>query len=83
MLKAGAILDTLADGCERGTFVLRLVLPDGTSRTWWMSRPDENALSDSALELVLPRRVELGELGPALLIPERLPGLWPTAEITV
>lgn len=83
MLKASAILDTLADGCGQGTFVLRLVRPDGTSRTWWMSRPDENALSDPALELVLPQGAELGELGPALLTPERLPGLWPAAEITV
>jgi len=81
MLKAGAILDTLAGGCERGTFVLRLVRPDGTSRTWWMSRPDENALSDSALELVLPQAAELGDIGPSLLAPGRLPGLWVTPEI--
>ena len=45
MLKASAILDTLVDGCEKGTFVLRLIRPDGTSRSWWMSRPDENVLS--------------------------------------
>lgn len=83
MLKAGAILDTLADGCARGTFVLRLVRPDGTSRTWWMSRPDENALSDSALELVLPQGAELGELEPGLLVSGRLPGLWSGTEITV
>lgn len=83
MLKASAILDTLADGCDQGTFVLRIVRPDGTSRTWWMSRPDENALNDPALELVLPRGGELGELGPGLLVPGRLPGLWPGAEITV
>jgi hypothetical protein len=83
MLKASAILDTLADGCEQGTFVLRLVRPDGTSRTWWMSRPDENALNDPALELVLPQGAELGELGPALLAPGKLPGLWPGAEVTV
>ena len=81
MLKASAILDTLADGCEQGTFVLRLVRPDGTSRTWWMSRPDENALNDPALELVLPQGAELGELGPALLVPGRLPGLWRVAEV--
>ncbi|HSB81979.1 MAG TPA: hypothetical protein VLM91_24630, partial [Candidatus Methylomirabilis sp.] len=83
MLKASAILDTLADGCGQGTFVLRLVRPDGTSRTWWMSRPDENALSDPALELVLPQGAALGELSPALLTPESLPGLWAAAEITV
>lgn len=82
MLKASAILDTLVDGCEKGTFVLRLTRPDGTSRTWWMLRPDENALNDTALELVLPEAAELGELSPALLAPKKLPGLWPTDEIT-
>src|SRR5574341_1087083 len=83
MLKAGAILETLADGCEQGTFVLRLVRPDGTLRTWWMSRPDENALNDSALELVLPQGAELRDLGPALLAPGTLPGLWSAEEISV
>jgi hypothetical protein len=76
MLKASAILDTLADGCERGTFVLRLTRPDGSFRTWWMSRPDENALKDPALELILPQAAELGELTPGLLAPGRLPSLW-------
>ncbi len=82
MLKASAILDTLASGCEKGTFVLRLTRPDGTSRTWWMSRPDENALNDSALELVLPEGADLGELSPELLVPGKLPGLWSDEEIT-
>lgn len=83
MLKASAILDTLVDGCEKGTFILRLTRPDGTSRSWWMSRPDENVLKDAALELVLPEAAELTELDPALLAPNRLPNLWTTNEITV
>jgi len=83
MLKASAILDTLVDGCEQGTFVLRLTRPDGTSRCWWMSRPDENALNDAALELVLPEAAELTDLAPALLAPKRMPGLWSGDEITV
>ena len=83
MLKASAILDTLADGCEKGTFVLRLTRPDGTSRSWWMSRPDENALADPALELVLPEAAELSEIAPGLLAPKKLPGLWPGEEITM
>jgi len=83
MLKTSAILNTLVDGCERGTFVLRLIRPDGTFRTWWMSRPDENALNDPALELVLPEAAELGEIPPALLAPNKLSGLWSTDEITV
>lgn len=82
MLKASAILETLAGGCEKGTFVLRLTRPDGTSRTWWMSRPDENALNDSALELVLPEGAEIVEISPALLVPQNLPRLWTSDEIT-
>ena len=83
MLKASAILNTLVDGCEKGTFILRLTRPDGTFRTWWMDRPDENALNDSAIELVLPKAAELGEIPPALLTPNRLPGLWTEDDIAV
>lgn len=83
MLKASAITDTLVEGCDRGTFLLRLTRPDGTFRTWWKARPDDNALSDSALELVLPEGAELNEISPALLAPGKLPGLWSAEEITV
>lgn len=83
MLRASAILDTLVGGCERGTFVLRLTRPDGTMRTWWMTRPDDNALNDPALELVLAEAADLGELLPVLLAPKNLPGLWSADEITV
>ena len=83
MLKASAILDTLADGCEKGTFVLRLTRPDSTFRTWWMSRPDENALNDPALELVLPEAAEISEVPLGLFAPQKLPGLWQADEITM
>ena len=83
MLKASAILETLADGCEKGTFILRLPRPDRTFRTWWMSRPDENAINDPALELVLPEAAEISEIPLGLLSPKRMPGLWPADEITV
>lgn len=83
MIKASAILNTLAEGCGKGIFVLRLVRPDGTSRTWWMTKPDDIALSDPALELVLPEAAELGEIPPSLLTPGNLPGLWAEEEITV
>jgi hypothetical protein len=83
MLKASAILDTLVEGCEQGTFVLRLTRPDGTSRSWWMSRPDENALNDPAVELVLPKAAVLTDITPALLAPKKLPGLWNADEIAV
>ncbi|MGE5599338.1 MAG: DUF499 domain-containing protein [Bacteroidota bacterium] len=82
MLKANAILDTLADGCEKGLFVLRLARPDHSVRTWWMSQPDSTALNDPALELVLPEAAELAEIPSSLLAPKRLPGLWTKEEIT-
>ena len=83
MLKAQAILDTLVDGCEQGSFVLRLTRPDGSSRTWWRSRPDDVAMNDPALELVLPEAAELGELLYQLLAQGNLPELWKGDEITV
>jgi len=83
MLQARAILDTLVDGCEQGAFVLRLTRPDGSFRTWWFSRPDENALADPALELVLSESAELAEVSPELLVKGKLPCLWPNDEITV
>ena len=73
MLKAQAILDTLVDGCEQGSFVLRLTRPDGSFRTWWRTRPDEAAMNDPALELVLPEAAELAELPHQLLLPGNLP----------
>jgi hypothetical protein len=83
MLKADAIVDTLVEGCEQGSFVLRLTRPDGSFRTWWRSRPDEAALKDPALELVLPEAADLAEIDAQLLAPQKLPELWPADEITV
>ncbi len=83
MLKAQAILDTLVEGCVQGAFVLRLARPDRSFRTWWRSRPDESSLADPALELVLPKSAELAEISPELLVPNVLPNLWETDEITL
>lgn len=83
MLKSSAILDTLAGGCEKGTFVLRLMRPDRSIRTWWMIRPDEGSMSDPAMELVLNEAAELSEIPGGLLNPNRLPKLWEQPEISV
>lgn len=83
MLKAQAIADTLVDGCEAGAFVLKLTRPDGSVRTWWHARPDEAAMADSALELVLPEAAELKEIPHDILEPKRLPELWTGDKITV
>lgn len=83
MLKAAAIVDTLVEGCEQGTFVLRLTRPDKTFRTWWRSRPDETSLADPALELALPQAALLAEILPSLLAPGKLPELWTSDQISV
>ncbi len=82
MLKAQAIVQTLVSGCVQGTFVLKLMRPDRTFRTWWRAQPEEGALDDPALELVLPQAAELGEIPLDLLAPKMLPSLWPGDEIT-
>ena len=83
MLNKQAILDTLIDGCKQGLFVLRLPRPDKTYRTFWRGAPDESALKDPALEVVLPEAVSLSEITPDLLVQNGLPGLWPASEICV
>lgn len=83
MLKAQAIVETLVNGCEQGAFVLRLARPDRTFRTWWRCRPDEQAMGDPAMELVLPEAAELTEIGGELLAPGVLPELWTGDEVTV
>jgi hypothetical protein len=83
MLKAQAIMETLVEGCVQGTFVLRLTRPDRTFRTWWRVRPDEAALNDPAMELVLPEAAVLAEIPGKLLAPSALPELWGGDEIAV
>ncbi|MCF7707718.1 MAG: DUF499 domain-containing protein [Verrucomicrobia bacterium] len=83
MLKSQAIIDTLVEGCRAGAFVLRLTRPDGSTRTWWYTAPDEMALADPALELVLSEAAELKEIDPKLLKPQCLPDLWKSDSISV
>lgn len=83
MLNRKAIHDTLIDGCVEGTLVLRLVRPDHTFRTFWHQRPDDVAIKEPALEVVLPENAELSELSTSLLTPNTLPGLWLKPEITL
>ena len=83
MLRTQAISDTLVDGCAQGAFVLKLARPDGSVRTWWRNRPDEAAMKDPALELVLPEYAELQEIADELLQPAALAELWTGEGITV
>jgi len=83
MLATKAILDTLVSGCVQGGFVLRLVRPDRSFRTWWKATPDEEALKALALEVVLPEAAELSDLSDDLLVPDALPELWTGDQIQV
>jgi hypothetical protein len=76
MLNPEGIYDTIALGCEQGTFVLKLPRPDGSVRTEWRTRPDDTVLHDEALRAVLPDYAELTSLEPSLLSPGELPNLW-------
>jgi hypothetical protein len=78
MLNASAIVDTLVDGCVAGDFVLQLKRPDKTVRTWWRTRPDEEALKDPDMEVVLSTAAELAEIPGTLLRKGTLPSLWET-----
>jgi hypothetical protein len=83
MLNRSAILETLLQGCEAGDFVLRVTRADKSVRTFWKSRPDEAATSDSSLEVALSDAVTLTELDAALLAPNVLHGLWKADAITL
>ena len=79
MLRRKDLLDTVANGCLQGLFVLSLPRPDGSARTWWRTQIDESALSDDALEAVQNSAAVLDALPPDLLAPGKLDGLdWKT-----
>ncbi len=82
MLNRRAILDTLVQGCKEGQFVLRVIRPDRSVRTFWRQEPDESALKDPSIEVVLPEAAELAEISPDLLAPGGLPGLWNSASVS-
>ncbi len=83
MLNRKAILDTLVGGCVEGLFVLRLPRPDRTFRTFWRQHPDDVALKEPALEVVLPENAEIVDLETYLLTSQTLPGLWIGEKLTV
>jgi len=83
MLNRGAILDTLLLGCVAGDFVLQVTRADRSVRTFWRSRPDDVALRDPSLEVVLPDAATLVDVDAALIAPGTLPDLWKTDAINL
>jgi hypothetical protein len=83
MLNRKAIQDTLLDGCREGLFVFRDWRPDRTFRTFWRETPDDVALKDATLEVVLPEAARLISLPASLLMPGVLPELWHRGELAI
>lgn len=82
MLNRKAIFETLLQGCSAGDFVLRVTRADKSVRTFWKNRPDDNAIQDPSLEVVLSDAATLTELDPSLLAPGSLSGLWDKGSTT-
>lgn len=82
MLSRSAIQDTLLNGCQEGTFVLRLTRPDRSTKTYWREKPDDTLLKEPGLEAVLPREAKLSDIPKALLLPDNLPELWTDSTLT-
>ena len=83
MLHQKEILDTVAQGIREGIWVGQLMRPDRTVKTFWRTAVEEQALSDPALEVFLPKSAALSDIDAALLSPGSLPDLWTTDEISV
>ncbi len=75
MLRRKDLLETVANGCLQGLYVLSLPRPDETARSWWRMPVDEDVLADDALEAVQNRAAVLDALDPGLLAPGKLEGL--------
>jgi hypothetical protein len=75
MLRRRDLLETVANGCEQGLFVLSLKRPDGSFRTWWRTRIDDAALNDDGLEAVQNTAATLEGVDVSLLAPGKLDGL--------
>ena len=83
MLNRSAILETLLQGCEAGDFVLRVTRADKSTRTFWKSRPDDTAVQDTSLEVVLSDAATLTEMDHQLMAPGKLPALWEKEPISL
>lgn len=83
MLNQKEILDTIVRGVKDGIWVAQLMRPDRTSKTFWRTEIDAQAIRDPALELLLPETATLSDISPSLLGRGILPGLWSSEGLTV
>ena len=72
ILNQAAILDTIAEGCRRGLWVLEMPRADGSMRTVWLEKPDENVMKSHRTKwrLTTDPELELHELSMRAVDPE-------------
>jgi hypothetical protein len=83
MLRRSEIVETLKLGAREGQIVLRITRPDASRFSVWRADAPDVDLQDPSVEVVLLDSAELTEIPAALLAPEGLPGLWPSATGTI
>ena len=83
MLRSQEIYATIGNGVRDGILVASLPRPDKSVRTWWRTQVEERDLQEAALEVSLPAQATLTALGPRVLEPDTLPGLWQDGAATV
>lgn len=72
ILNQAAILDTIAEGCRRGLWVLEMPRADGSIRTVWLEKPDDNVMKSHRTKwrLTTDPDLELHELSMRAVDPE-------------
>ena len=72
ILNQSAILDTIADGCQRGLWVLEMPRADGSIRTVWLDKPDDNVMKSHRTKwrLTTDPDLELHELSMRAVDPD-------------
>ena len=83
MLNQKEILDTIVRGVKDGIWVAQLMRPDRTTKSFWRTEIEEQALRDPSLEVFLPEAATLSDITHSLLSQGRLPGLWNNESVTV
>ncbi|MBI5583653.1 MAG: ATP-binding protein [Deltaproteobacteria bacterium] len=82
LLNRQVVVNTVEDAVRRGVLALHCKRPDGSEKWYWRS-PIDMADWDLMGEAVLPQEAELTSLSPSALLPDALPGLWPTDDLGV
>jgi hypothetical protein len=79
LLSPRTVVRTIEDAVKRGILALCCKRPDGSEQWYWKSDIDM-ADWDKQGEAWLPEKATLNSLSPSAIIPDSLPGLWPSGD---